>query len=144
MFSFFLKAYYFDRADVALPNFASYFKKAAHEELEHAEKFMEFQNKRGGKIVLSDIKKPEKDEWGIGIDAMFSALALERKVNQALLDLHAVSDKGGDFHMSDFIEGNFLHEQVDAIKELTGHITNLKRVGVTGLGEYQFEKESLS
>ena len=105
---------------------------------------MEFQNKRGGKIVLSDIKKPEKDEWGVGIDAMHAALALERKVNQALLDLHAVSDKDGDFQMSDFIEGNFLHEQVDAIKELTGHITNLKRVGVTGLGEYQFEKESLS
>ena len=139
-----MQAYYFDRADVALPNFAAYFKKAAHEEFEHAQKFMEFQNKRGGKIVLADIKKPEKDEWGVGIDAMLTALALERKVNQALLDLHAVSDKGNDYHMSDFIEGNFLHEQVDAIKELTGHIANLKRVGQTGLGEYQFEKESLS
>lgn len=129
---------------MALPHFAEYFKKNAEEELEHAQKFMKFQNKRGGKIILYDIKKPEKDEWGRGIDAMYAALALERKVNQALLDLHAVGDKHNDYQMSDFIEGNFLHEQVDAIKELTGHITNLKRVGVVGHGEYHFDQESLS
>lgn len=105
---------------------------------------MKFQNQRGGKIVLSDLKRPEKDEWGTGMDAMYSALALERKVNDALLKLHAVADKANDYQMSDFIEGNFLHEQVEAIKELTGHITNLKRVGVTGHGEYHFDHESLS
>ena len=44
--------------------------------------------------------------------------------------------------MSDFIEGNFLHEQVDAIRELSGHITNLLRVG-PGHGEYHFDKETL-
>lgn len=112
--------------------------------MEHAEKFMKFQNKRGGTVVLADIKKPERDQWGKGIDSMHAALTLERKVNHALLDLHTVADKHHDFQMSDFIEGNFLHEQVDAIKELTGHITNLKRVGVTGHGEYHFDRESLS
>ena len=44
--------------------------------------------------------------------------------------------------MSDFIEGNFLHEQVEAIKELGGYITNLKRVG-PGHGEYHFDHETL-
>lgn len=44
--------------------------------------------------------------------------------------------------MMDFIEANYLHEQVEAIKELAGHVTNLKRVG-PGLGEYQFDKETL-
>jgi ferritin heavy chain len=33
-----------------------YFKKMAEEENEHANKFMEYQNKRGGTIVLLDIK----------------------------------------------------------------------------------------
>ena len=33
-----------------------YFKKMADEENEHANKFMEYQNKRGGTIVLLDIK----------------------------------------------------------------------------------------
>lgn len=47
------------------------------------------------------------------------------------------------FQMTDFLEGEFLQEQVKAIKELGDHITNLKRVG-SGLGEYMYDKESLS
>ena len=41
---------------MALPGFAKYFKDASDEEREHAEKFMKYQNKRGGRIVLQDIK----------------------------------------------------------------------------------------
>ena len=61
-----MQSYYFDRDDVALAGFAKYFKKSAEEELEHAQKFMKYQNQRGGRIVLQAIKKPEKDEWGTG------------------------------------------------------------------------------
>jgi ferritin heavy chain len=44
--------------------------------------------------------------------------------------------------MADFIESNFLHEQTESIKELSGYITNLERVG-EGLGVYQFDKLTL-
>eukprot|EP00178_Gracilaria_changii_P021775 TRINITY_DN64564_c0_g1_i1.p1 TRINITY_DN64564_c0_g1~~TRINITY_DN64564_c0_g1_i1.p1 ORF type:complete len:172 (+),score=31.54 TRINITY_DN64564_c0_g1_i1:154-669(+) len=136
-------AYYFDRDDVALPGFHKYFKKASDEEREHAEKLMKFQNKRGGRIVLQNIQKPEKDEWESGLAAMMTALSLEKSVNQSLLDLHNTADKHGDHQFSDWLESNFLTEQVDAIKEISDHITNLKRVG-SGLGEYLYDKESLS
>ena len=85
---------------MALPGFAKYFRKASGEEMEHAQTFMKFQNDRGGRIVLQDIKKPAKDEWGSGVEAMQAALELEKTVNQALLDLHKVADKHGDFHVS--------------------------------------------
>lgn len=85
---------------MALPGFAKYFRKAASEELEHAQTFMKFQNDRGGRIVLQDINKPAKDEWGCGQDAIKAALDLEKTVNQALLDLHKIADKHGDFHVS--------------------------------------------
>lgn len=133
-------AFYFDRDDVALPGFAKFFKESSKEEREHAEKLMEFQNKRGGRIVLQDIKKPDRDEWGTGLDAMQVTLGLEKSVNQSLLDLHKVADKHGDAQMTDFIEGTYLQEQVEAIKQIGGYITNLKRVG-SGLGEYEFDKE---
>lgn len=133
-------SFYFDRDDVALPGFASFFKKSSDEEREHAEKLMKFQNKRGGRVVLQDIKKPDRDEWGTGLDAMQVALGLEKSVNQALLDLHAVADSHRDAQMTDFIEGHYLQEQVDAIKEIGDHITNLKRVG-SGLGEFEFDKK---
>ena len=54
--SLWLQAFYFDRDDVALPGFAKYFNKASEEEREHAEKLMKFQNQRGGRVVLQDIK----------------------------------------------------------------------------------------
>merc|ERR1719402_864854 len=71
------------------------------------------QNKRGGRIVLQGINKPDKDEWGSGLDAMQTALALEKSVNQALLDLHKIADSHGDAQMCDFIENEYLSEQVE-------------------------------
>jgi len=136
-------AMYFDRDDVALPGFSKYFKKNSDEEREHAEKFMKYQNQRGGRIVLQNIQKPERDEWGTALDAMQAALALEKNVNQSLLDLHALSDSHNDYQFSDFLEGNYLAEQVEAIKEMSDHVTQLKRVG-PGLGEYMYDKESIS
>nr|QDP42482.1 ferritin [Sinohyriopsis cumingii]QYF11585.1 ferritin [Sinohyriopsis cumingii] len=133
-------ALYFDRDDVALAGFSKFFKKSADEEREHAEKIMKYQNKRGGRIVLQNIQKPDQDEWGSGLDAMQAALQLEKNVNQSLLDLHKVASSHGDEQLCDFIEGEFLQEQVGSIKELSDHITNLTRVG-PGLGEYTFDKE---
>ncbi|CAC5379969.1 FTH1 [Mytilus coruscus] len=136
-------AYYFDRDDVALPGFSKFFKKSSDEEREHAEKFMKYQNKRGGRIVLQDIKKPDRDEWGTALDAMQVALSLEKSVNQSLLDLHKTADSHNDAQMCDFLESEYLEEQVNAIKEISDHITQLKRVG-SGLGEYMYDKESIN
>lgn len=104
---------------------------------------MKFQNSRGGRILLQEVKKPEKDSWGSGLDALQAALALEKHVNQSYLDLHKLADSHGDPQMMDFIEEEFLSEQVEDIKKLGDHLTNIKRVG-PGLGEYQFDKLSLS
>ncbi|XP_052711498.1 soma ferritin-like [Crassostrea angulata] len=133
-------ALYFDRDDVALPGFHKFFKHSSDEEREHAEKLMKYQNKRGGRIVLQDIKKPDRDEWGTGLDAMQIALQLEKSVNQSLLDLHKLADGHRDAQMCDFIESEFLEEQVNAIKEISDHVTQLKRVGA-GLGEYEYDKQ---
>lgn len=52
----YIQAFHFERDDIALENFGAYFKKASEEERDHAEKLMKFQNQRGGRIVLKDIK----------------------------------------------------------------------------------------
>nr|AIA57693.1 ferritin [Galaxea astreata] len=135
-------AYHFDRDDVALPGFHKFMLKQSDEEREHAMKLMKYQNQRGGRIVMKEIKKPENDEWGTGLEAMEAALNLEKHVNQALLDLHKVADTHGDPQMMDFLEGEFLEEQVESIKQFSEFVTNLKRVG-PGLGEYQFDKLTL-
>ncbi|CAN8026572.1 unnamed protein product [Ixodes persulcatus] len=104
---------------------------------------MAYQNKRGGRVVLQPIAKPAQDEWGSGLEAMQAALELEKTVNQSLLELHKLATERDDGQLCDFLEGNYLNEQVEAIKELSDYVTNLKRVG-PGLGEYMFDKETLS
>jgi len=132
-------AFYFDRSDVALPGFHKYFKKAAEEEKEHALHFMEFQNKCGGRIVLNEIKKPDRDEWGSGLEAMKAALALEKKVHESILQLHQLASNSGCQDTCQFLDG-YLEEQVRSIKELADHVARLSRVG-PGLGEHLYDKD---
>ncbi|XP_053307465.1 ferritin heavy chain B-like [Spea bombifrons] len=138
-------SYYFNRDDVALHHVAEFFEELSHEEQEHAEKFQKYQNKRGGRIVLQDVKKPERDEWVNSLDAMQTALNLEKTVNQALLDVHRVATDRNDPHLCDFLESEQLEEHAKRIKKLGDYITNLKRLGVpqNGMGEYLFDKHTL-
>lgn len=103
---------------------------------------MEYQNKRGGRVQLRDIAKPSKSEWASGLEAMQVALELEKQVNEALLEIHAIGEKHNDSHLQNFLEEEFLEEQVRSMKELSDYITNLKRVG-PALGEYLFDKHTL-
>ncbi|CAH8522456.1 unnamed protein product [Schistosoma curassoni] len=73
---------YFDRDDVSFPKAAEFFRKASHEEREHAEKLAKYQNKRGGRVQYSDIKCPTKTEFSGLEDAMNTALSMEKAVNE--------------------------------------------------------------
>jgi ferritin heavy chain len=132
-------SFHFDRDDVALPGFSKFFSKNSEEEREHAEKLMKYQNSRGGRIVLAPVAAPTKTDFATGLEAMQYALELEKKVNDSLLNVHVIASKHGDAHLTDYLEGEFLDEQVKSIKELGCHITQLKRVGA-GLGEYKYDK----
>merc|ERR550517_1228858 len=79
---------------------------------------MEYQTKRGGRVVFQDIAKPTTMEWGTPLEAMEAALELEKTVNQSLLDLHKVAGDKGDGHLSDFLESEYLGEQVEGIKAI--------------------------
>ncbi|KAK0061506.1 soma ferritin [Biomphalaria pfeifferi] len=81
---------------MALPGFHKFFKTQSEEEKEHPEKLMKYQNKRGGRIILQEVKKPDRDAWGTGLEAMQFALQLEKNVNQALLDLHKLCSAHND------------------------------------------------
>ena len=134
-------AFYFDRDDVALLGFSKYFKHNSDEEREHAEKFMTYLNKRGGRVVLQDVARPANDEWGKGLDALQVALDLEKQVNESLLGLHGVASTHNDAHLTNFLEEECLDEHVESIKKLSDQITRLKRAGPDGLGEYLFDKD---
>lgn len=58
-----------------------------------------------------EFQKPDRDEWGSGLEAMEAALHLEKTVNQSLLDLHKVADTHGDAQVCFFERFEFLYHQ---------------------------------
>ncbi|KAL5720656.1 bacterial non-heme ferritin [Ranunculus cassubicifolius] len=134
---------YFDRDNVALKGLAKFFKAASLEEREHAEKFMEYQNQRGGKVQLQSIVMPlsefDHPEKGDALYAMELALSLEKLTNEKLLNLHNVADKNNDVQLADFVESEFLTEQVESIKQISEYVAQLRRVG-KGHGVWHFDQ----
>merc|ERR1712172_279589 len=124
---------YFNRDDQALHGFAAHSKTESGEERAHGMKLMEYQTKRGGRVVFHDVAKPTTMEWGTPLEAMGAALELEKTVNQSLLDLHKVAGYKGDGHLCDFLESEYQGEQVEGIKAIGDLITKMKRAG-DGLG----------
>lgn len=137
---------YFDRDNVALKGMAKFFKESSEEEREHAEKFMEYQNKRGGRVKLYSMLMPpcefEHVEKGDALYAMELALSLEKLTNEKLLHVHSVACANNDPQMADFVESEFLGEQVEAIKKISDYVTQLRMVG-KGHGVWHFDQRLL-
>ncbi|XP_051682966.2 ferritin heavy chain [Oryctolagus cuniculus] len=138
-------AFFFDRDDVALKDFASYFLKRSQIERERAEKMMRMQNKRGGRNVFPRIHKPDHYDKESALEAMESAIFLAKCVNQSLLDLHELATSMGDVHLCYFLETHYMQQQVQDIEELGGYLTNLRKMGAPNVStvEYLFEKLTL-
>lgn len=137
--------YYFDRDDVALEGVGHFFRELAEKKREGAERLLKLQNQRGGRALYQDVQKPPQDDWSKTLDAMESALALEKSLNQALLELHALASSRADPHVCDFLENHFLDEEVKLIKKMGDHLTNIRRLAgpQAGLGEHLFERLTL-
>ncbi|XP_024020601.1 ferritin-3, chloroplastic [Morus notabilis] len=137
---------YFDRDNIALKGLAKFFEKSSEEEREHAVKLIRYQNIRGGRVKLHSIVPPfsefEHEEKGDALYAMELALALEKLTNEKLLSLHRVAETKNDPQMSDFIESEFLTEQVESIKKIAEYVAQLRLVG-KGHGVWHFDQKLL-
>ncbi|XP_021810526.1 ferritin-4, chloroplastic-like [Prunus avium] len=134
---------YFDRDNVALKGLAKFFKESSEEERQHAEMLMDYQNKRGGKVKLQSMLMPFSEfdhaEKGEALHAMELALALEKLNNEKLLKLHRMANENNDVHLADYVESEFLTEQVEAIKKISEYVAQLRRIGA-GHGVWHFDQ----
>ncbi|XP_061563716.1 ferritin, middle subunit-like [Cololabis saira] len=138
---------YFDRDDVALPNFSTFFLERSKKEREQAEKLLEYQNTRGGRILLQTIAKPVKEDWKGGLDALSFSLEYQKSLNTSILEVHRKADGHTDAHLCDFLEDHFLVDSHDTIKTLGDYIGSLGRLVSSethaSMGEYLFDKHTL-
>lgn len=138
-------ASFFYRDDIGLNKLGDYFNKASLEEREHADKFLKYQTMRGGVVKLQTLPIEELELSLNNIESVRQsfclALHLERTVNESLLKLHKVADEAGDAQFSDFIEGEFLNEQVEAISDISKKISQLEMIGDDGHGVWHFVQD---
>merc|ERR1711890_170407 len=64
----------------ALHGFANRFRAASAEEKDHAEKLIDYQIMRGGRVSFQAIAKPNVEDWGTAIEAVQASLGLEKTV----------------------------------------------------------------
>ncbi|GAB2284637.1 Dysferlin [Dionaea muscipula] len=100
---------------------------------------MAYQNTRGGRVRLYSVVAPLSEfyhaEKGDALHAMELALSLEKLTNEKLLKLYRVAEKANDPQLQDFIESEFLAEQVESIKKIAEYVTQLRMVGKGGHGK---------
>ncbi|XP_035872765.1 ferritin heavy chain-like [Phyllostomus discolor] len=137
-------ASYFNHGDVALKHFSLLFLQQSNKEREHAEYLLGMQNRSASDPLLWNMPKPEEENWENGLRVLECALQLAKKVHQSLLSLHQMSkEKHG--RVCNFLERDYLHEQVVFIQELGDHVTNLRKLWAPeeSLAEYLFNKLTL-
>merc|ERR1712055_1598 len=133
-------ANYFARVDQSLPGFACFFKRSYCVVQQHGVSLMENQAKRGGKVVLQNISKPSRMDWGTPLEAITAVLELEKTVTETLQQIQTVAKEKYDFHLTDFIQQEFVVKKVNIIKEIGDIITNIKRV-TDGTGLFAVDQQ---
>ncbi|KAH7979872.1 hypothetical protein HPB49_011692 [Dermacentor silvarum] len=125
---------------VARSGFARFFRDQSTEEREHAQKLVDYVNLRGGTVSAVNVDMPSTATWMSVLDALQAALALEHRVTNRLHELHRLADDNHDPQMADFLEQEFLSEQVRSIDQLQRLITQLQNMD-TGLGEFLLDQQ---
>ncbi|KAF9430508.1 hypothetical protein BGZ94_006454 [Podila epigama] len=135
-------AAYLGGDSLALPGLEKFFKEQAEEEREHAQSLINYQNQRGGKVILQTVPAPEF-EWRSAKNAVESALQLEKDVNKSLLRIESLAEEQHDAEFVMQVRSKFLKEQTHSIEDISKLITQLNRVGGDALGLYLFDQTML-
>ncbi|XP_053659596.1 ferritin subunit [Anopheles marshallii] len=144
-------AAYFSQYKVNLPGFENFFFHAASEEREHGMKLIEYAQMRGQKPINStnfklEFETQETEKKSAGLSALEKALRKEQEVTSSIRELIKICEQDhNDYHLVDYLTGEFLEEQHQGQRDLAGKIAMLKKLLVTNkkLGEFMFDKQNM-
>jgi len=134
---------YFDNNKVARKGFSRFFTEQSREEKEHAHKLIDYLNKRGANVNTLDVKMPVKNTWNGPKQALEDAIQLENEINDYIHKIHGIAEHTClDPHLMDFLESEYLEEQMSSINQLTRLHTMLSQMQ-GGVGEYLLDRQLL-
>ena len=130
-------AMYFESVDMS--GAAKWMNSQAQEELVHADKFMNYVNERGGRVILDAIEKPPV-KWKSVLDAFKAALEHERLVSSLINGLVTLAREESD-HMTDNFLQWYVAEQVEEEASVGEVVRKLKLIGDSGGGRFMIDNE---
>lgn len=137
---------YFARDDVGLENIAAFFKQESADEHAHSQKLIDYQLLRGGVVKFTNIDPPTHEFLATegksdALVAFEAALALEKKVNTSLKELHRIGESHKDVTYTGYLESQFLSHQLESQRELALIISKLGRIGTDGQALLSFNND---
>lgn len=125
--------------DCNLPGMAHWMEKQYHEELEHAERFIEHLYERGARVKIGEIAKPRESYDG-PLSVFKESLRHERYVTERIDKLmdQAIEEKD---HATSSMLRWFVDEQVEEEANVEAIVRNLEFVGDSHASIYLLDKE---
>ncbi|MCP4646184.1 MAG: ferritin [bacterium] len=118
---------------------ASWMRAQALEEMTHAEKFMNYVNERGGRVMLEALERPASS-WENPLAAFTAALEHERFISLSINNLVGMARKENDYMSDNFLQW-FVGEQVEEEASVGEVIRMFKLAGSSGGGLLMIDKE---
>ncbi len=115
-----------------LEGMATFMKAQALEETTHAQKFYDYINEQGGRVVLDAIDKPKTD-YDSARQIFELALEHERLVTSLIHNIVSLALKENDFATKTFLDW-FVTEQVEEESTMDNIVNKFKIVGDNGHG----------
>jgi ferritin len=113
-----------------LPGFAHWMRVQSQEEIDHAMKFFDFVNERGGRVVLQAIDQPPV-EFESPADVFEKTLEHERKVTGLIHRLYELALNENDYPAQVMLHW-FIEEQVEEEDSAAQILETLRMIGDTG------------
>jgi ferritin len=122
-----------------LKGFANWMRIQWNEEKDHALKFFDYINERGGQVMLQPIA-PVPTDWKDAVDAMKETYAHEQKVTSLIYHLMDVAIQEKDYATQSFLKW-FVDEQVEEEANASDIVTRLELINGSGNGLLMLDKE---
>jgi ferritin len=111
----------------SLPGFARWMRMQSEEEVEHAMKFFDFVNERGGRVTLQAIEQPNV-EFESPLAVFETTYEHEQKVTALIHDLYEVALEENDYAAQVMLHW-FIEEQVEEEASVSQIVDTLERIG---------------
>ncbi|OTF79004.1 Group 30 mite allergen-like protein (Ferritin) [Euroglyphus maynei] len=135
-------AFHFGSVKVVRKGFAKMFEHHSEEEHEHSNKFIKYIDLRGATIDSFNITMPQKTSWSNALEAVEDAIELEHHVTNEIIRIHRIAEKTcKDVHLMNFLENDFIDEQISSINKLMKLAALLRSVGDGAYGEYLIDRD---